>query len=166
MRTGPDYIQFYPTLRCNRSCDFCFNRSMPFVEDMALSDFMKMLEVLGRTSVKTLDIIGGEPTMHPDIVAFVGRGADRGFSVNISSNGSNLAVLGEIMKLGEAVTVGISVNDRETLEQVRGFIQKHKPVVKTVYSPGMDRGMIEEILSLGPKKFYLIYRDALDERGA
>ena len=74
MRTGPDYIQFYPTLRCNRSCDFCFNRSMPLAEDMALSDFMKMLDVLGRTSVKTLDIIGGEPTMHADIVAFVSRG--------------------------------------------------------------------------------------------
>ena len=163
-RTAPDYIQFYPTLRCNRSCDFCFNRSMPFMEDMALSDFMKMLEVLGRTSVKTLDIIGGEPTMHPDIVTFIGKARDRRLSVNISSNGSNLAVLGEIMKLGDEVTVGISINDRETLEQVRGFIQTHKPVVKTVYSPGIDRGMIEEILSLGPKKFYLIYRDALDER--
>jgi radical SAM protein with 4Fe4S-binding SPASM domain len=136
---------------------------MPFMEDMALSDFMKMLEVLRRTSVKTLDIIGGEPTMHPDIVSFIGKARDRRLSVNISSNGSNLAVLGEIMKLDEAVTAGISINDRETLKEVRDFIQKHKPVVKTVYSPGIDRGIIEEILSLGPKKFYLIYRDALDE---
>jgi len=165
MRTGPDYIQFYPTLRCNRACDFCFNQSMPFMEDMALSDFMKMLEFLERSSVKILDVIGGEPTMHPDIITFIGKARDRRLSVNISSNGSNLAVLGEIMKTGEAVTAGISINDRETLEQVRYFIQTYKPVVKTVYSPGIDRGMIEEILSLQPKKFYLIYRDALDEHG-
>ncbi len=162
MRTGPDYIQFYPTLRCDRSCDFCFNRSMPFMEDMALPDFMKMLEVLRRTSVKTLDIIGGEPTMHPDILLFVREAAAKGLSVNISTNGSNLAALAEIMEIGRAVTVGISVNDRETLKQVRNFIQKHRPVVKTVYSPGMALGMIEEILSLGPKRFYLIYRDVLD----
>jgi radical SAM protein with 4Fe4S-binding SPASM domain len=165
MRTGPDYIQFYPTLRCNRSCGFCFNRSMPFMEDMALSDFMKMLEVLGRISVKTLDILGGEPTMHADIIAFVREATKRGLFVNISSNGSRPGVLADIMKFGDAVTVGISVNDRETLEQVRVFIQTHKPVVKTIYSSGMDRGMIEEILSLRPKKFYLIYRDALDEHG-
>ena len=164
MRSAPDYIQFYPTLRCNRSCDFCFNRSMPFMEDMSLADFTRMLEVLGRTSVKTLDIIGGEPTMHPDIVTFIEKARDHRLSVNISTNGSNLAVLGEIMKLGEAVTAGISINDRETLEQVRGFIQKHKPVVKTVYSTGIDSGMIEEILSLRPKKFYFIYRDALVRR--
>jgi radical SAM protein with 4Fe4S-binding SPASM domain len=164
MRSGPDYIQFYPTLRCNRSCDFCFNRSMPFTEDMAFSDFLKMLEVLGRTPARTLDFIGGEPTLHPDIVAFIAGARDRGFSVNLSTNGSNLPVLGEIVKIGGAVTVGISINDRETLNQVRGFIRRHKPVVKTVYGPGMDRGMIEEILSLGPERFYLIYRDALAAR--
>ncbi|HSB32890.1 MAG TPA: radical SAM protein [Nitrospirota bacterium] len=164
MKAGPAYIQFYPTLRCNKACDFCFNRSMPFAEDMALSDFLKMLEVLERTPVETIDIIGGEPTLHPDIVSFIARARDRGFSVNISTNGTNPAVLGEIMKIGKAVTVGISINDRETLTQVRGFIHRHKPVVKTVYSPGMDRGMIGEILSLGPERFYLIYRDALDAR--
>jgi radical SAM protein with 4Fe4S-binding SPASM domain len=164
MKPGPAYIQFYPTLRCNKACDFCFNRSMPCVEDMALSDFVKMLEVLGRTPVKTLDIIGGEPTLHPDIATFIARARDRGFAVNISTNGSNLPVLGEIMKIGGAVTAGVSINDRETLTQVRGFIQRHKSVVKTVYGPGMDRGMVEEILSLGPKRFYLIYRDALDRR--
>jgi radical SAM protein with 4Fe4S-binding SPASM domain len=165
MRTGPDYIQFYPTLRCNKACDFCFNRSMPQAEDMALSAFMKMLDVLTRIPVKTLDIIGGEPTMHADIIGFVREATQRGLFVNISSNGSNLNVLDEIMHRGDTVSVGISVNDRETLEEVRGFIQKHKPVVKTVYSPGMDHDMIEDILLLGPKRFYLIYRDAMDNHG-
>src|SRR5512147_1668279 len=127
MKPGPAYIQFYPTLRCNRACDFCFNRSMTFAEDMALSQFMKMLEVLGRTSVRTLDIIGGEPTLHPDIVTFIGEARARGFSVNISTNGYNLAALGEIMKLGDEVTVGISINDRGTLKLASGFLQKHRP---------------------------------------
>jgi radical SAM protein with 4Fe4S-binding SPASM domain len=135
---------------------------MPRVVDTSPADFTKMIEVLRRTSVKTLDIIGGEPTMHPDILLFVREAATKGLSINISTNGSNLAALVELMNIGRSVTVGISVNDRETLEQVRSFIQKHRPVVKTVYSPEMDFGMVGEILSLGPKRFYLIYRDALD----
>ncbi|HEX9020727.1 MAG TPA: radical SAM protein [Nitrospirota bacterium] len=162
MRTAPDYIQLYPTLRCDRSCEFCFNRSMPFVPDMSPVAFRAMLDALARTSSKTLDIMGGEPTMHPDIVAFIREAVECGFAVNISTNGSDLNVLAEITRIGGAVTVGVSINDRDTLERIRGFIEMQKPVVKSVFHPGLDRDMINEILSLEPKKFYLIYRDAVD----
>ncbi len=120
-----------------------------------------MLDVLQRASVRTLDIMGGEPTMHPDITAFVREAALRGFSINISSNGSNLPMLREIMKLGKIVTVGISVNDRATLDVVRAFIEEQHPIVKTVYRPAIDAGMIETILSLGPQRYYLLYRDIM-----
>ena len=162
MRTGPDYIQFYPTLRCNRACEFCFNRSLPSVKDMSPAAFREMLDVLARISVGTLDIIGGEPTMHPDIVKLIGEAVERGFSVNVSTNGSDLQTLAEIVRIGEAVSAGVSINDRNTLEQVRGFIERHKPVIKSVFHAGLDRGMIDEILALKPNKFYLIYLDALD----
>lgn len=161
MKTGPDYIQFYPTLRCNQSCDFCFNRMMPSMPDMTFEHFQAMLVALKQRAVRTIDIIGGEPTLHRDIVSFVRESLLSGFFVNISSNGANLHVLEEIMSMGNRVTVGISVNDRETLDQVRGFIEIHKPVVKSVFNPDIEHGMIREILSLNPKKYYLIYRDAL-----
>jgi radical SAM protein with 4Fe4S-binding SPASM domain len=130
---------------------------------MLLGDFMAMLRVLKKTGVRAVDMIGGEPTMHPDIVIFVKEALQHGFSVNISSNGSNLAVLKVIIGLGQEVKVGISVNDRETFERVRGFIQQYKPVVKTVFNPRLDPEMIRQILSLGPERFYFIYRDVLDK---
>ncbi len=164
-KTGPDYIQFYPTLRCNRACDFCFNRGMPDLTDMSFGDFRAMLDVLGRIGVGTLDIMGGEPTMHPDVIAFVREATARGYTVNLSSNGSNLDVLSEIMNFGPYVRVGISVNERKTLEEVRRFIQEHQPVVKTVFTPGLDRTMIEQIISLKPKRFYFIYCDVTDRDG-
>jgi radical SAM protein with 4Fe4S-binding SPASM domain len=163
MRTGPDYIQFYPTLRCNKSCVFCFNRELAVVRDMSLEDYGTMLEALAPAGVKTLDIIGGEPTLHPDIVRIVDRAVRRGLSVNISSNGTNLPLLAEIMRLGDAVTAGISVNDRDTFTQVRDFVQQHRPVVKMVFGPALDRDLIKAILALGPKRFYLIYRDAMEK---
>ncbi len=161
MKPGPDYIQFYPTLRCNRTCDFCFNRSMPATRDMSRTDFRAMLEVFTGTPVKTIDIMGGEPTLHPDIVAFVQEAGMRGYSVNLSTNGSHLDVLSRIMSLGAHIAAGISVNDRETFEQVRGFIRDHRPVVKAVFNRKLDRTLMEEMLSLRPKKFYLLYRDIL-----
>jgi len=163
MRTGPDYIQLYPTMRCNRSCAFCFNRSMSVIPDLPLADFRAMLDVFNKAAVRTLDIMGGEPTLHPGIVQFIHEAVAAGLSVNVSSNGSNLSVLRDIIRIGEAVTVGISVNDQKTLEQVRGFILSHRPIVKSLFSPSMDTNLIRNILSLNPKRYYFIYRDALQQ---
>jgi radical SAM protein with 4Fe4S-binding SPASM domain len=134
------------------------------MQDMSLADFKLMLVALKETAVRTIDIIGGEPTLHPDIVLFVRELLRSGFSANISTNGTNLNILEEIMSVGNGVTVGISINDHETLEQTRGLIGIHKPIVKSVFHPNSGHGLIREILSLKPKKYYLIYRDALSRR--
>jgi radical SAM protein with 4Fe4S-binding SPASM domain len=164
MRTGPDFIQFYPTIRCNKTCDFCFNRSMPDMEDMPLHAFESMLLILKQASVKTIDIIGGEPTLHREIAAMVRMAKDGGVSVNISSNGSNLDMLGTLMDLGPQVTAGISINDHETLAQSAAFIRAKKPVVKTVFSPALDITLVRSIIALKPKRFFLIFRDVLDNK--
>ncbi len=161
MKKGPDYIQFYPTLRCNRSCGFCFNRFLPVVQDMTCEAFHAMLDMLKTLPVKTVDIIGGEPTMHPDLIRFVAEATRRDLHVNISSNGTNVDVLEEILKTGSNVAVGVSINDRKTFDKLRGFIQKNHPVVKTVFTPSVDFALIADILSLKPEKFYMIYRDAI-----
>src|SRR3990172_10730897 len=132
MITAPDYIQFYPTLRCNQSCEFCFNRSMPFMPDMSLDNFMVMLDKITSLSIRTLDILGGEPTLHPQIARFVQEAVQRGLRVNISSNGSNTAVLQDLMGTGGNVTIGVSINDREALERLAGFVQNNGVVVKSV----------------------------------
>jgi radical SAM protein with 4Fe4S-binding SPASM domain len=161
MRKAPDYIQFYPTLRCNRSCDFCFNKSMPFQEDMSIGDFRAMLGRLRHIGVKTIDIIGGEPTLHKDLFTMVHEAGKAGFGVNVSSNGADAGTLARILTTTGKTTVGISINDRETLARLTEFIKKHGPVVKTVYNAGMDEGLVKAIRELRPKDFFLLYRDAV-----
>lgn len=161
MRNAPDYIQLYPTLRCNQACDFCFNRSMPSVPDMSLHDFTLLLNKIAALSVKALDIIGGEPTMHSDIIRFVREAVQRGLHVNISSNGTNIEALEEILEAESQVNVGISINDRATFDRLKGFLKQHKPVVKMVSAKSVDLVLMTEILLLNPKMFYLIYRDVL-----
>jgi len=121
-----------------------------------------MFSRLRPIGVKTIDIIGGEPTMHPDLVRIIREARSQGFRVNMSSNGDDLGALEEILKAGDRVTIGISINDRRTLDHCSAFIRKRRPVVKSIFSPLMDPGMINDILALEPEKFYLIYRDAGD----
>jgi radical SAM protein with 4Fe4S-binding SPASM domain len=134
---------------------------MPFVPDMPLESFLTMLGRLKSIGVKTLDIIGGEPTLHKDIITIITEAEQNGFTVNLSSNGTDTETLSRILETTEKTTVGISINDRETLKHLTKFISKHKPVVKTVYNAEMDRQLVEDILALKPRKFYLLYQDAM-----
>ena len=72
-------------------------------------------------------------------------------------------MLGNLMDLGPQVTVGISINDHETLAQTAAFIRERKPIVKTVFSPALDITLVRSIVALKPKKFYLVFRDVLDK---
>jgi len=137
---------------------------MPFLPDMSFDDFKVMLEKLVALRVRTLDIIGGEPTLYSHIIDIVHSAVQRGLKVNISSNGTNSGALKDLLNLGNNVTVGISINDRESLDRLAGFIQNNGVVVKTVFHRSMDEGFIRDILALRPRKFYLIYRDALDRK--
>jgi hypothetical protein len=62
---APAYVQFFPTLRCNESCDFCFNRGLAPLPDVEPAEFARMLDRLLAAGVDTLDLLGGEPTLHP-----------------------------------------------------------------------------------------------------
>jgi MoaA/NifB/PqqE/SkfB family radical SAM enzyme len=68
---APDYIQFSPTLRCDRRCDFCFNQALPGGEDMPLASFRRMIDRVTGAGVQVLDIIGGEPTLHRELLPMI-----------------------------------------------------------------------------------------------
>jgi radical SAM protein with 4Fe4S-binding SPASM domain len=157
---APDYVQFSPTLRCDRHCDFCFNKALPGKEDMPIASFRRMIDRITGAGVQVLDIIGGEPTLHRELLPMIEHACGRGMRVNISSNGRDPDQLAEIMRRFTRATVGVSVNDHETLQDLERFIRKHHPIVKTVFSRVVDHGLIEQILALAPRRYYLLYRDA------
>jgi radical SAM protein with 4Fe4S-binding SPASM domain len=137
---------------------------MPFVPDMLLQDCRVMLNRLNVAGVRTIDIIGGEPTLHPHIIDIVQSASQRGLKVNISSNGINIGVLEDLLGTDNNVSIGISINDRKTMERVAGFVRKNEVVVKSVFHQSMDEAFVRDVLALRPKKFYLIYRDDLDHQ--
>jgi len=77
------------TVGCNLRCPFCYNGRLiiepkpPFLSE---EDALKILESR-RKYVDAVVITGGEPTLDEDLLAFVGRLKEKGFSVKLDSNG-------------------------------------------------------------------------------
>jgi MoaA/NifB/PqqE/SkfB family radical SAM enzyme len=77
--------QIFLTRRCNLRCAFCAapqHRS----NDLPLAKWKIILQRLRQWGVMSLNIVGGEPTLHPDIWDFLSCAADLGFLTVLHSN--------------------------------------------------------------------------------
>ena len=130
--TAPAYVQFYPTLRCNLACDFCFNRELPALPDVEPPDFALMLDRLQAAGVDTFDLLGGEPTLHPRLEELMNTIAAHRMSTTLSTNGhGDLDLLERLEdRFGRAtLRVGVSVNGGEAAESLRDYIARRAPMV-------------------------------------
>lgn len=88
---------------CNFRCPFCHNGSLvvpsEISELMSEDEFFAFLD----SRVGRLDgvcISGGEPTLTPNLVDFVRKIKEKGFSVKLDTNGSRSEVLGSLIDEG------------------------------------------------------------------
>src|SRR4030065_523691 len=132
----PKYIQFYPTLRCNLSCTFCFNRGIRVKKDIPIDDCARVIAFLADKGVKEIDILGGEPTLHPHFVQVVKLIYQKNLKAFISSNGCNVHLLEKISQTYEKdqIQIGVSLNDDSVPRELHEYIIKYKPFLKSVCS--------------------------------
>lgn len=75
---------------CNKKCVYCF-ASDTLVEFgktyMDEGTFDKALNYLERSEFRQARFLGGEPTLHPNFIAFVNKAMDRNFDIMVFSNG-------------------------------------------------------------------------------
>ncbi len=128
---------------------------------MPLRDFKKITGKLAELNVKTIDIIGGEPTLHKDIIPIIEHAVNRGFGLNLSSNGTNPDTLAEIKQRFRKINVGVSINDMTTFNRLKSFISRHGLFAKTVFSNEIDTNLLKEIILSGTERFYLLYMDVM-----
>lgn len=162
---APAHVQFYPTLRCNLACDFCFNRDLSPLPDVEPADFARLLDRLQAAGVDTLDLLGGEPTLHPRLEELVNAIAARRMRTTLSTNGhGDLALLERLADRfgGATLRVGVSVNGGETPEALRDYIARRGPLVKSVCVRNWDLPPVAVAHLARPgAEYYLILRDPL-----
>ncbi len=162
---APAYIQFYPTLRCNYSCSFCFNRGLTKTPDITTAEFEKIVHTCRVSGVKHIDMLGGEPFVHPEIEELVGIIHKNGLTTTISTNGSRpekLFFLSEKFP-GDSVRIGVSINNAGTSRDLHEYILAMHPIVKTVYTGSQDPAhLLEPYLQMQEIDCRIIFRDAAD----
>jgi len=89
-------LVFEITERCNLSCPTCFAGSSPHLSwQMDFDDFVRKLDRLrsrGKHDADMVQLSGGEPTIHPDILRMVTHCLDVGVrKVYVNTNGIRLA---------------------------------------------------------------------------
>jgi len=132
----PSYIQFYPTLNCNYSCRFCFNRNLPALKDIDVNDFHNILLILKHLGIDHIDMLGGEPSLHPDLMQLIDLIDHNGLKTTISTNGTNVNLLTAISETypKKTVRIGVSLNSEKLSHDLHTYIITYKPIIKSVYS--------------------------------
>lgn len=175
----PQYIQLYPTLRCNQRCSFCFNDGASTVRDLAPQEAMNLLDILCDLGIRDLDIMGGEPFLLPWMPSFLHASIKENIMVNVSTNGSFPHILEEFRGLGpDRITIGVSL-EGSTPENHNGLTnsdnyEKAIISIRTLVSLGLDpivktvinrrnmhdiSSIIDLLKKLGVTRYYLIQMD-------
>ncbi len=101
---------------CNLSCIFCEFKTMENPRIMALDSAEKIIDAAHALGVKELNITGGEPLTHPDIIEIMDKAYRKGLFLLLSTNGMLLERYAE--KLGrfkDAIYVSVSIDGMEEL---------------------------------------------------
>ena len=80
------------TSLCNQSCAYCFagaafNEKRQKVYHMSRDFFSKALDLLERSGIDQVRLLGGEPTLHPDFSRFVDKILEREMRILVFTNG-------------------------------------------------------------------------------
>jgi radical S-adenosyl methionine domain-containing protein 2 len=94
-------VNWHLTTKCNYNCKFCFSQKLDTeINDLCqITEKLKKLKMLG---IEKVNLVGGEPMLHPLIFDIVKAAKDIGFVVSIVSNGSLL--------------------NRETIQKLKPFV--------------------------------------------
>jgi radical SAM protein with 4Fe4S-binding SPASM domain len=166
-KESPDYVQFYPTLRCDLSCAFCFNRGLPVPEDVTLHDVERIVSVLAGRGVREMDILGGEPTLHSRFNEIADILHENNLRTTVSTNGrSSVPLLERLYKKynGEFIKVGVSINSEVISQELRDYIVAYKPMVKSICTRSKKiPGAGKDFLSFPGIDYYLLFMDTVDK---
>lgn len=107
------------TVGCNFRCPFCHNPDLVIPERELVKQFRpvekEFFAFLGKRKGK-LDgvcVTGGEPTLYPDLPAFIRRVKKMGFLVKLDSNGTNPEMLRELFREQLVDFVAMDIKNRK-----------------------------------------------------
>lgn len=89
---GGLFLECEITRNCNEFCDHCYADSGPRGDHgtMTTSDWLRVIDQAGECAIRDIQLIGGEPTQHPDFARIMAYALDAGLGVEVYSNLMNV----------------------------------------------------------------------------
>jgi len=133
------------TQGCNFKCPYCHNPElvnpklfMPTIPEEKVSSFLKKR----KGKLDAVEITGGEPTLQPDLIDFIGKIKKLKFLVKLDSNGSNPEILKEIIQL--KIVDYLAMDIKAPLERYQEITDsnidpnKIRKTIKLIMNSGLD----------------------------
>ena len=96
----PLLVHIIPIRRCNLACTYC-NEFDDFSKPVPTDEMFRRVDRLGAMGTAIITISGGEPLLHPDLDAIIGRIRNHGIIAGLITNGY-LLVADRIERLNRA----------------------------------------------------------------
>lgn len=88
----PSTVWLTTNTTCNNNCKWCYAKSFTKLKrNMQVDEVEKYVKVLKQTGVKKIILIGGEPSVHPDILQIIKIINDSGLKVSMATNARKFA---------------------------------------------------------------------------
>jgi len=100
-----EYMSIVVTHDCNRNCPFCVDAYRNSGETILMEHVRKHLETARREGVKDILLVGGEPTLHPQIASICIAVKSGGFRGIMTTNYSNPELVRELSKHLDCINI-------------------------------------------------------------
>ncbi len=111
------YIEI--TNKCNLNCPFCVPHKRAF-RDMSISEFTSILEQIKSYTDYIYLHVKGEPLLHPKFIDFCKLAQEKGFNVNITTNGTLLSKNLEATKYIRQLNISLhATNDLQIIKTAK-----------------------------------------------
>lgn len=130
-------VRFYVTEKCNASCPNCFNAQTRSNSEMDLTKFTQLCEYFNKNEVRTLKIMGGEPSIHKDFLSLVSIAQKYFKHICIFSNGLSKELENIVLRENDSVIYNFRFAKAWNLER---FVlnQPGKRIFEVQVNPNTD----------------------------
>ena len=93
-------ISFYPTDKCNFSCEYCYRKNKKINGEATIEQLDTMFSNLSKYEIHSFTIFGGEPSLYKNINYLIDGIVEKLSCLNITifTNGSNKKFLKDLSK--------------------------------------------------------------------
>lgn len=93
LQRATEFLWLDLTRKCQLACTHCYNGSGSHGDhgSMTRADWFRVVQQAAETGIRRVQLIGGEPTLHPDALDLVSHALGCGLAVEVYSNGVHLS---------------------------------------------------------------------------